>query len=399
LPAAYAALRAALRKTASVEDVALALLAGSAMPLVHPRVAVFLGALVIAGLVASAGDGLRLTLQRGARLVVVALGSAVLLSPWLIRLWTAHSQQMVTTLTRVPIEFPLAFATAGNDRYVLGLACVGLALEVIRGSRLPLHMAGWAGLVFLAANASSIGIPLAAWITNDSVAIALFLPASILAGCAVDRVAGLFGIDQRGPRVRWVFGLAAVGLAFSQLPSLLTVVNPCCYLARDADLRAIAWVEDHTAPSARFLVNGYRWSGNIWAGSDAGYWLPVLGHRAASMPPLFYATGPAEPRQAVDDLAAAIEEAGADPARLAELARQATAEYVFVGTAGGPIDPFALAQSPDFRVVYRDGGAWVFELAGGGGAASSKTTTASTPVDVGAPSAENAAGLKSTTRG
>jgi hypothetical protein len=280
---------------------------------------------------------------------------------------------------------------------VLALACVGLAIEVVRRSRLSLQLAVWAALVLLAANPQALGIPLVSWINNDSIAIALFLPASVMAGGAVDRVASTVGIDRRGPTVRWAVGLAVVVLALTQVPSLLTVVNPCCYLAKDADLRAMAWIERSTDPTSRFLVNGYRWSGNIWAGTDAGYWLPVLGHRSVTMPPLFYATGPADARQAVDDLAESVEEAGSDPNRLAELARRAKAQYVYVGTTGGPIDPFALARSPSFRLVYRDGGAWVFAVAGG--AASSSTTTGSTPVVVGAPSAVKAAGLRSTTRG
>src|SRR6185437_12323599 len=118
---------------------------------------------------------------------------------------------------------------------------------------------------------------------------------------------------------------------------------------------------------ARFVINGYVWMDPIRMGTDAGYWLPVLAHRQTSLPPLFYAVGPTEQVEQINQTAASVERDSRDPAALAQLADQIGARYVFIGTRGGPLDPALLERSGLFRVDYQGGGAWVFEVANGQG--------------------------------
>lgn len=398
LPAAYAALRAATGKMASRWSFVPAIAACAAMPLVHPRVAVFLAALVVGQLIATVRLGPRLLFRQTGRLAAIAVASGIVISPWILRQWLAHHDRMALPATFGPIDFPFGFAMAGNDRWVLGLALVGLGLASISQVDLVVTSVVWAALVVVAANPSTFGLPIYLWVNNDSVAIAMFLPATILAGYAVVQMANLVRYDRWPASIRNLAGLTVVVVAFSQLPSLLTVVNPCCYLGGSADLRAMDWIQSHTPPTARFVVNEYRWFGSVWAGSDAGFWLPVLARRSTTMPAMFYALGPRSDVQVVDDTGADIEASGAKPPELAAVARRVNAGYVFVGTQGGPIDPFALTNDPNFRVAYREGGAWVFEVVGVGGTART-TATGRTPAEMGRPSDAKAAGLRSTTSG
>jgi hypothetical protein len=397
LPAAFAALRNAADCPRSFRTVAPAIAAGAAMPLVHPRVAVFLVALTTAYLIVTSIRANGKAIPRALRTGALGVASAALIAPWLLRLWQAHHAQLSLASAQRGIDFPFGLVTAGDDRYVLALALGGLAMAALLQLELVALFAIWAVLVLIAANPASFGLPFQLWINNDSLAIALFMPATILAGYAIDRAADLaqFG---RWPRIaRSLAGIAVVGAAFTQLPALLTVVNPCCYIGKAADLAAMEWIRTSTPADARFLVNGYEWSSNIWSGSDAGYWLPVLARRQTTLPPLFYATGPSDAVDKVNATAARIEKSGSDPAQLLDAARVVNAHYVYVGTQGGPIDPFALASDPRFRLLYRAGGAWVFEVDGGG--ASSSTSTGTTPAEIGRPSNAKAAGLRSTTSG
>ncbi len=399
LPAGFRAVRGVLEKRPTIGEFVLATAAGAAMPLVHPRVAIFLAALVVAYVVARLRPRSWETARDAFRLGCVAIAAALIIAPWILRQWGAHRTQLGLPATFQPIEFPFGYATAGNDRFLLGAALVGLAIAAIGRPRLLILAAVWGGLVLLAANPQTFGLPVFLWLNNDSLAIALFLPAAIYAGYAVSSVGDAVRFDRWPAARRSTLGTFIVVAAFTQAPSLLSLVNPCCYLAKESDLRAMKWVEEHTAPDARFVINGYRWSGNAWAGNDAGYWLPVLARRATTLPPLFYNAGLPTDALAIDEVAAKIEKIGSNPPSLAAAARANHADYVYVGTGGGPIDPFALANDPEFRVVYREDGAWVFEVLPGPGGSARTTVTDMTPVDVGIPSDVKAAGLRSTTSG
>ncbi len=433
LPVAFAALRRVGGPKPRPADVLVAVAASIGMALVHPRVAVFLGCLVLTALLVEAR---RLAWPRAVgRLVGVGVISAVLLAPWLVRQWGAHASQTTFALGWQPIDFPLGLATAGADRWLLGLAAVGLAVGLLRGAPVAPLLLGWGLLVLVVANPATFFLPINFWVNNNSVAIAAFFPATVLVGYLAHSVADLARLERWPGAARMTVGAAVLVAGLSQAPGLVSVVNPCCLLAGPADLAAAAWVRANTPATARFVVNGNRWLDETWAGSDAGYWLPVLARRQTTLPPLFYADGPASQATTVSRVAEAISQAGADPVALAALATKLEARYVFVGTTGGVIAPEALARSGRFRVVYRAGGVWVLEVVGegrggtgeptggppvgvgaggdgapgaaggtdgggaSGGGARSATVTDTTPRDVGAPSAVNAAGLRSTTSG
>lgn len=420
LPAAAAALRAALG-CRSVAPVLIAAVAAGAMVVVHPRVAIFLASLGIAFILADSLEKrqIRAVWPRLTRLVAIGCLGLLLIAPWVVRLWTAHHHQVVQSFDWQPISFPVDLATAGNDRWVLVLALVGLVVGLYRRPALSALFAGWSCLVFVIANPATFHIPFYVFLDPGSVAIALFLPASVLVGSLFDTLAATCHLAEWPRGFRW----STAGLLFlaglSQAPALTTVVNPCCMLIRPGDLAAIDWVSRNTPPDARFLINGYPWSGPIWMGSDAGYWLPVLAHRRTSLPPLFYAVGPADEVNQVNDVAASVRHDAVNPAALAALARRIGAEYVFIGTRGGDLDPSLLSKSGYFRVIYGggvgsgggdpggrssgveagDAGAWVLELTATGLTLSSSTDTGMTPSANAPPRSSNADGLRSSTSG
>jgi len=262
---------------------------------------------------------------------------------------------------------------------VLELAIVGAVVCLARRPALFVLFCLWSVLVFVLANPATFHLPFNLFINNGSVAIALFVPASVLVGYLASSLAITSGLDTWAKGAQW--GLVGVILLIgcSQASALTTVVNPCCLLIRPGDAGAIDWVRQNTPPDAKFVINGYRWMNDIWMGSDAGYWLPVLAQRRTSLPPLFYGVAPADEVREINATAASISHDASDPAALANLAARIGARYVFIGTRGGALDPGVLKKSDLFKVDYEGGGAWVFEVRAGDPTSSNVTVTGMIP--------------------
>jgi hypothetical protein len=364
-----------------LDRIVVAAVAASALVVVHPRVGVFLGCL---GLAFAAADSLERRRLRSTglgflRLAAVGLVSLAMLVPWTVRLWHAHYHQVIATFAWQPVDFPLGLAIAGNDRWVLELAIAGAVVCLARRPALFVLFGLWSGLVFVLANPATFHLPFNLFINNGSVAIALFVPASVLVGYLASSIATTCGLDTWAKGVQWGLVGAIFLLGCSQAPALTTVVNPCCLLIRPGDTSAIDWVRQNTPPDAKFVINGYQWMNDIWMGSDAGYWLPVLAQRRTSLPPLFYGVAPADEVREINATAASVSHDASDPAALANLAARIGARYVFIGTRGGALDPGELKKSDLFQVDYEGGGAWVFEVRADDPTSSNVTVTGITP--------------------
>ena len=127
------------------------------------------------------------------------------------------------------------------------------------------------------------------------------------------------------------------------------------------DAVALAWARDNLPADALVLINSRRWQGELRAGSDAGWWLPLLADKQVTLPNVLYGQGGAEMVNAVNSLAALVEGAERfdDPALLARL-RAEGVTHVFIGARGGPLMPAKLDGLPQYRLLYTHGPASVY---------------------------------------
>jgi len=156
----------------------------------------------------------------------------------------------------------------------------------------------------------------------------------------------------------------------------LGVVQPEFVMVTSPDVRAMAWVRDHTPRQARFLVEGFRiYAGRSIVGADAGWWLPLLAGRENTIPPQ-YAILNERSEQAdysrwMVELMAHLETASPKSAEGLRLLCDAGITHIYIGQGQGLVsreklqlfEPEDFADSPFFQLLYRQDRVYVFALA------------------------------------
>jgi hypothetical protein len=224
-----------------------------------------------------------------------------------------------------------------------------------------LLLATWVLLAALVLQANRLGLPFVQFIHVNVGVIALYAPLGLASGGLLAWALGLLA-PVRFAQV--VAGAAALALSFWGASGMTTLVNPVTILATPADRAALQWVRSNTPADARFAVNTWVWLGDIYAGSDGGYWLPVLADRASIMPPALYAAALPEAEWRAMNVGLARLAAATnldDPALRAELAEQGVT-HLYLGTRPGSLKPEEIDGKPYVRLVYREGGVSVYEL-------------------------------------
>jgi hypothetical protein len=380
------------------------LLAG--LSLIHFRILVFALAFMAASGVAwafVAGIGpVRACLTFVAASTVLALALA---GPWLwliaVRtLFPAFEQPQ--TLAAGEGDLTSGLLWAGHNRILIALALAAALWALARRRRIAAELVGWVAGLALLANPVLVGLPYVWLITNDVVAISLFLPVGVLLGggaCLLiewleshtttdecskaakhDREPGRQGdkeilarhislspflpvwlsrlspvVNRRRLAMRGT-ALLLVALALWGTWDLRRVINPETILATDADVAAIAWANEHTPADARFLINATSWLG-FYRGIDGGWWLLPLAGRWVSTPPVLYAYGSPDyigEIQAIGSTVSGLR--SGQNQQLDQLIARERITYIYLGVRSGPLKPELFTNNPAFEKVYeRDG--------------------------------------------
>lgn len=304
-----------------------------------------------------------------------AIGAAVLAAPWLGRLlaeWVAPAVAAPTTLTTAAAynDFPVLYFQSPLERAWLAASGLALLAGLWRRERAVWTLGGWVSLTFLLLNLGP-----ALWLVNNNAwAISLFLPASAALGWGLAAADVWAAANLKAPAAGRA-GLAALlggGLAGALalagvlgLRAQIAVANAATVLATAADAEALEWIAAHTPADAVFLVNSWKWQGDLWASPDGGAWLWALTGRPTTMPPVDYWYQPDwEPRvRAFNEKLSQQTDAEA-PAFL-ELLHASGAAYVYIGAHGGTLRPEMFTRSERYQLVFSNGTAWVFAVRAG----------------------------------
>jgi len=343
-------------------ELLLAAVLASGLVLIHVRVA-FFAAIAAAVLWAAAW-------MSGRRTFIVAwtgaaAAAAALSAPWLVHLLTnRHVAQFVrpAALRAGSIEaaLPLTDVIVRGDPLpwiAIASAVLLMLTMVVRKRGVP-----WSPMIFIGAVTAAVaaalqirlaGVVFARLASNASAEIALFLPLALAAGGALAAAARCL-LPRRAVPV----AITAVLLASSAagLVVLRDIVVPQTVLADADDAAAMQWIRGQTPVDARFAVNARRWMGDVFMGTDGGYWIPLMTGRAAIVPPALYAwTLPADKVAAINR----VIEAWSDRFALAD----PTIDYIYTNRTRDGGRWKTIAALPSTRLVYARGAVRIFSMA------------------------------------
>jgi hypothetical protein len=358
------------------------------MTLAYYRMPFYVATFALAWLIGWALPRWRADVRRwgwgAARLAASGVVALLLVLPWALHVSSGRLADRVEAgLTTVS---PLAQVLADYRTWdhlleivpwpVLALAIAGfigsLALRRWQVAMVAIWVLGLASIVA----GRLIKLPGASLMQSFAVIIALYIPAALLAGWLVGWVAEQ--VERRTslpPQI--LIGavlLASLGRALwspMEGPSATFV-----YVTRP-DIKAMSWIREHTAPDARFLVEGFRINaGTSAVGADAGWWIPLLAGRQNTMPPQYAllneAPLPADYTRRIVDLVMRLEREPLSESANTRLLCEWGITHVYVGQGQGRVGlaaaqlftPQQLAQSPLFNLVYHQDRVSIFALNG-----------------------------------
>lgn len=352
------------------------------LALTHYRVLIIAALFLVAVVIARIGVRFWHAVARAA---MISITGALLFLPWLPRLLASRFASNAAAHVTTPAGEMSAYTVSANaigalNQYLphwlwlLAFAAAGLLLW--RRSRLGAVVSIWALFSFLAANPHWLGLPGALVLTNFAVFLAAYIPAAVLGGAALGWAAdALTERDQSGgSAVGLILLLLVVTTGVWGARRRIAEVRPEQYaLASRPDLRAAAWIEARTPEDASFLVDGFfAYGGSLVAGSDAGWWLPVIAERETSLPPLTYGSERSSDgnlRTQVDEVYRRVTEHGVTHPQTLALLRSRGYDYVYVGQQHGGVNSpgpslsvDAMLESPHFQPVYHRDRVWIFHI-------------------------------------
>lgn len=284
-------------------------------------------------------------LTPGQRIPLFCSGTAaaILVSPWLWRVWRL-GQHWAGVETRVDDDsrvasYLLTLLGPLPNYSLLLIAFIGYFLIVrhMRHGSTP-----WRAWLPLGVWTVLLVAFLGPWelqpFRADHAALLLFLPAVLFASAALSQI--------RQSLYRWALILL---LLLWGMWATRNIVHPATILASADDVAALRWLAVHTAPDARFLVDVAPWFG-LWRGVDGGWWITPLTGRPTVLPPLAYAWSKAAILTNYTTPAATLATLYTSPpasycARLLTLMHEVAADYYYTHM----IQP---QSCPLLRVVY-----------------------------------------------
>ena len=299
----------------------------------------------------------------------VGLLALAVLMPWILgvaaNLWLRAFAYWGRGPSAALWDFSWHHVNSGFDRYVLMVGLLGAVVALVERHRFSTVLLLWMGALFVITNPSLLGLPGEGLINNVAMLITWFMPLTVWCGFLGDELLRSWLAVLKGKWRTLCYLLTATGLMALSVAGVrrqITIVNPDCVLGTQADVEALAWIEGHTPPGSRFLINARPWQGSTYVGTDGGYWIAPLTQRSTTTPPALYPLGDRDDVLHVREFGRRVEELVTDPAGLWALLREESVDHVYVGALGGPLDPEALRADSGFHLIYTGGRVHIFEV-------------------------------------
>ncbi len=228
------------------------------------------------------------------RMLLIGLICIVLFIPWGIRLTGSNLANAVEAgvSTSAPASRILAdFNTLKHTTDLLPeisfiLATIVFIWALIRRNWLAAALPLWFVLLLGYRAGAVIQLPGANMLQVFAVKIALYIPLGLLLGWALGEIMNFI----LTPYKKWLIALASILIltlsAWFGWQQRLILNQSRFALVTNPDMKAFSWIDRQTPSEALFLIQGFGYRGTA-AGSDAGWWLPLLAGRENTIPPQY----------------------------------------------------------------------------------------------------------------
>lgn len=321
----------------------------------------------------------------------MGIGGVILILPWFIRVFGGKIMDMfVTGITTIPSELSGSTAVLHNFNslvvYLPRMIWIFILLAILLaplGKHLDfIIFTIWWVLIVLATNPNWLGLPGMGIITNFAVQIAFYFPAGVAVGFTLSWIAQKVQNIPFPPKFQLnVIGFNAIALVVIcsiglwSLPQRINDLNlPSYALVTRPDLRAMRWIKENLPIDAKFLVNSFfAYNNRVVAGSDGGWWIPLIADRKTSLPPLTYGfelgVGSATTDTA-NSLVREIQEKGIENPDIISRLVENGIQYIYIGQRQGTVnysgpqvlDPEVIKTIDHFKVAYHQDRVWIFAL-------------------------------------
>ena len=255
---------------------------------------------------------------------------------------------------------------------VVILAGIGFAVGCWQQRSAVFAIGLWWLLLLVMTNPHLFSLPGSGMITNFAIYIGAYLVFAVLAGVFVGKFA--YHLECFQPVLGWLLIVMSVLWALTGARQQLNMLDQAGILVTKPDLRAMVWINKELPSNAQFLTNArLSYGGYTVAGTDAGWWLPLIAGRQSITPPIIYGMEkPEYPEYSIDLLKRHLslnEEELAD-VMLGQRMLAENINYVYIGQQRGRVwqsdekslDPSWLKASPLFDLIYADDGVRIFQV-------------------------------------
>ena len=314
------------------------------------------------------------------RLAGIGIGALVLVSPRLIelvgsKLWQVNvnvaRQGMASEYTR-QVHNALLNILEYVPPLIFILAWMGLILASWRRNTGLAAFGLWWGLLLLLANPHFIGLPGAGVITNFAIYIGAYMVFAVLAAYVLGQLCQALSV--RKAALGWLLLPLIAAIAIWGARKQLPILDTSGQLVTRPDWQAMTWITENVPDDARFLVNSrLSYGGWVVAGTDGGWWMPLITGRQNTAPPMLYlmeAQAESDFPTEIRDLFLEFHMPDLTAVEFAHRMAEHNLDYIYIGQQRGrvwqgdeiPLDPDLFAASPDFDLIYAQNGVRIFRL-------------------------------------
>ena len=293
-----------------------------------------------------------------------AWAGGLLAFPWLLRALMDNLSQARLQGIRLAVQssdwnYLISLLGPRSNHILLGFAALGLLLAGFAAAPSLRLFAAWSGLMLLFSQPFFLQL---GPFRPDLYAIVLFAPAAILLAYLLHRACAALG--------RRIHPRAATGAMILVSSLLLTwgirencnIINPVTIIATRADLHALRWAQANIPSNARFYINATLWQGNIYRGTDGGYWLMPYAGLYTLVPPVPYMWLDSTAIEQINRLARLAGQVKGCTPDFWEIVREARLTHVYIHEGKGSLQAASLDFCPRLTLLYRQQGVSIYAI-------------------------------------